>query len=201
MNENRGDDSLDLLARWREGDQQAADILFHRYANRLIALARSRLSDKLSHRIDPEDVVQSAYRSFFRQAQAGRYDAKRGGDLWRLLLTITLHKLQHQVRGLLTQKRSATRDQDFGFEDGRADQAQIFAREPSPIEAVALTEQVEQVMRGLDPEERRMLELRLQGFNFDEIATETQCGERTVRRFFTRLKANLEHWRTDGSAE
>src|ERR1700679_4129725 len=57
--------SGDLLARWRAGDQQAATEMFHRYANRLILLARSRLSPRLSHRVDPEDVVQSAYRSFF----------------------------------------------------------------------------------------------------------------------------------------
>jgi hypothetical protein len=58
------------------------------YANRLIALARSRLSSKLAGRIDPEDVVQSVYRSFFAEARAGRYHLDRGGDLWRLLVAM-----------------------------------------------------------------------------------------------------------------
>ena len=36
--------SVDLLARWRQGDQQAAAALFERYAERLIGLAHGRLS-------------------------------------------------------------------------------------------------------------------------------------------------------------
>ena len=51
------DRSGDLLARWRAGDADAAAEIFRRYADRLIALARGRLSAKLARRIDPEDVV------------------------------------------------------------------------------------------------------------------------------------------------
>src|SRR5262249_18756127 len=105
MNENADERSGDLLARWRQGDQQAAHELFQRYAARLVALARSRLSSKLSHRIEPEDVVQSAYRSFFGDARDGRYDLQRGGDLWRLLVAITLNKLHDQMRRHTTKKR------------------------------------------------------------------------------------------------
>ena len=61
-----------LLERIREGDEQAATELFDRYVDRLIELARSRLSPKLARRLDPEDVVQSACRSFFRLARADR---------------------------------------------------------------------------------------------------------------------------------
>src|SRR5271165_5672841 len=86
-----------LMARWQSGDSAAADELFRRYADRLAALVRSRLSSKLARRLDPEDVLQSAYRSFFAGARAGRYELKRGGDLWRLLVAITLHKLQDQA--------------------------------------------------------------------------------------------------------
>jgi RNA polymerase sigma factor (sigma-70 family) len=200
MNANPDDRSGDLIARWRTGDQGAAHELFRRYAERLIGLARSRLSTRLSQRIDPEDVVQSAYRSFFGDARDGRYDAQRGGDLWRLLVTITLHKLQHHVRGLRTQKRAVQQERHFGTEDSLLGiQAEVLAREPSPVEAVGLAEQLEQVMRGLDPVERRMLELRLQGFNIDEIAAQTDCSERTVYRFVKRIKQQLEQWRTENS--
>src|SRR5262245_5701318 len=76
--------SGNLVARWRQGDQQAAAELFHRYASRLTALARSQLSGQLAHRIDPEDVVQSVCRCFFADTREGRYELQRGGDLWRL---------------------------------------------------------------------------------------------------------------------
>src|SRR5262245_40961276 len=98
--------SADSLMRWREGDQGAAGEIFGRYAERLLALARSRLSAKLSRHIDPEDVVQSACRSFFVGARDGRYVLKRSGDLWRLLVAITVHKLQHQLERRSAGKRA-----------------------------------------------------------------------------------------------
>src|SRR5262249_16649412 len=63
-----GDTSAELLSRWRKGDEEAASALFRRYAEQLIVLARGHLSEKLAHRLDPQDVVQSAYRSFFTGA-------------------------------------------------------------------------------------------------------------------------------------
>ena len=63
-----------LLDRVHRGDEQAAEELLDRYVSRLIQLARSRLPSKLARRLDPEDVVQSACRSFFRRAGAGLYE-------------------------------------------------------------------------------------------------------------------------------
>lgn len=185
--------SWDLVARWRQGDQVAASELFRRYAGRLIALTRSRLSDKLASRVDPDDVVQSAYRSFFSNARDGRYDVQTGLDLWALLVTITLHKVQDQIERLSTQKRAIDREHTFGSEDSlHGLQAHVLAGEPSPVEAVALTDEVERVMRGLEPVQRRMLELRLQGYNVAEIASETQRSECTVRRFMKWIRQELQ---------
>src|SRR6516162_8959719 len=98
--------SANLVARWQQGDQQAALELFERFAERLIALARSRLSAQVARRLDAEDVVQSAYRSFFEGARDGRYAIHHSGDLWRLLAAITLHKTKHQARHHHAAKRS-----------------------------------------------------------------------------------------------
>src|SRR5207245_1833454 len=87
-----------LVARWKEGDEDAARELFYRYSERLIALVRSRLSDKLAPRLDPEDVVQSVYRSFFSNARDNRCILEQSGDLWRLLVTMAMHKLLDQAK-------------------------------------------------------------------------------------------------------
>jgi len=193
MNANADDRSGDLLARWRTGDQQAAQELFRRYADRLITLARSRLSAKLSNRIDPEDVVQSAYRSFFADSRAGRYTAERGGELWQLLVTITLHKLKHQVERHTAQKRDVKREQPWGSDEALLGmQADVLAREPSPLEALTLADEVQALMRGLTPPQRRMLELRLQGHSLDEIAQSIPCSQRTVIRVLERVRQQLE---------
>jgi RNA polymerase sigma factor (sigma-70 family) len=187
------DDAADLMARWRQGDQQAATELFQRYTDRLIGLARSRLSSCLAQRLDPEDVVQSAMRSFFSGTREGRYQLERGGDLWQLLVSITLHKLHKKVRRNTALKRDPGREQSFEAEANGPDLVDLLlAREPSPIEAVALVDEVEQVMRRLQPGPRRMLELRLQGYNLEEIAAATQKGVTTVRRALKEIKQAFE---------
>jgi RNA polymerase sigma factor (sigma-70 family) len=184
--------SADLLARWQTGDQQAAGELFGRYAQRLVALARGRLSTPLSRRIDPEDVVQSAYRSFFADVREGRFDFRGGDQLWQLLVVITLHKLQEQVQRSSAQKRALSRERPLGDAQSlRSLAAHVRAHQPSPVEAVALVEEVEHLMRQLGPLQRRMLELRLQGHSVDEIATATGRTERTVRRVLDQVKAML----------
>ena len=186
------DFSNNLVARWQAGDQQAANELFRRYAGRLIALARSRLSDKLAARVDPEDVVQSAYRSFFSDARAGRYDLQHDGGLWQLLVMITLSKLQHQVERHTSKKRGVQHEQ--GLAGALSSPEVLEARGPSPMAALVLTEQVELLMRPLDSAQRHMLQLRLQGYNLEEIAATAGCSEATVRRLLDRVKRQLESW-------
>ncbi len=181
--------SIQLVARWQQGDQQAAGQLFRRYEEQLVALTRGRLSAKLAQRIDPEDVVQSAYRSFFSGARNGAYELERGGDLWRLLAGITLNKLRHQVRRNTTGKRAMGRERDLAGADPGV---LLRATEPSPVEAVALVDELEQLMRRLDPTHRRILELRLQGYNLEEIATQTERTERTVSRVLERVRDDLQ---------
>jgi RNA polymerase sigma factor (sigma-70 family) len=185
--------SRDLLARWCEGDQHAASELVRRYADQLIALTRSRLPKKVALRIDPEDVMQSVYRSFFLGAREGRYDVGQGGDLWRLLVSITLHKLFKRVRHNVAQKRTVDREHHVPENEFLSHlEDRMRSQEPSPAEAAALADELGQVMRQLDALQRRVLELRLQGYNLDEIADETQCSQRTVCRTLDLVKGLLQ---------
>lgn len=186
------DTSQNLLQRVRAGDDAAATELFDRYLSRLIGLAKKRLSPMLARRVDPEDVVQSAYRSFFAGAQEGRFELSRSGDLWRLLAAITLNKLRTQAKRHTAKKRTVTNEQSLAANSSLMGVSpEQIDREPGPDEAVALAEQLERTMRGLKPIERQMLELRLQSYTIDEIADQVERSERTVRRLLERLKEQL----------
>ena len=190
MSEPAETESIKLVAQWRAGDEQAAAQLFHRYALRLITLAHGRLSAKLAARVDPEDVVQSAYRSFFVGARNGRYTLEGSGDLWRLLVAITLHKVRRQVEVHTADKRSINREQRL--EDGLLGiPASLLAREPSAAEAVTLAETLENVLGRLTPTERCVIELRLQGYSLAEIVAETQRSRATVQPVLDRVKQQL----------
>jgi eukaryotic-like serine/threonine-protein kinase len=172
--------SADLLQRLRRGDEDAAAAVFERYAQRLTRLARTRLAAKLASRIDPEDVVLSAYRSFFVAARQGRFDVERGGDLWRLLVEVTLHKLYRQAEHHLARRRSVEREEAAGKSAG-IDVA-FVEKDPTPDEAVAAADELEATLRQLSDEGRSIVELRLQGYELMEIAERLGCSERTVRR-------------------
>ncbi len=82
----------DLMARLRAGDQAAASQLFHRFACRLIGLARGRLDALVRQKVDPEDVVQSVFKSFFLRHASGQWDLGGWDGLWALLTVLTVRK-------------------------------------------------------------------------------------------------------------
>src|SRR4051794_29844109 len=81
-----------LMARLRSGEDTAAREVFERFAGRLVALARGRFNRVLSRKVDPEDVVQSAFKSFFVRHREGKLEVGDSGGLWNLLTLITLRK-------------------------------------------------------------------------------------------------------------
>jgi eukaryotic-like serine/threonine-protein kinase len=178
--------SLILLERFRDGDECAAEALFSLYFDRLTALARSRLSARLASRTDPEDIVMSVYRSFFMGARAGRFDISSGGDLWRLLASITKHKLLRQIRHHEAGRRSVNVERPF--DEQREGRFPGRLSDPSPEEAIALADELEWVLSQFDSVGRRVLELRLQGAELTEIARDTGRSERTVRRILARVR-------------
>lgn len=190
MNEN---DSVDLLARWKEGDEQAAALLFERYVNELVGMARNLLSTRMQRRVEPEDVVQSVYRSFFRKAGDDRYVLEKSGDLWKLLAAITVSKVRGQVefhtakkRGIYTEESLKANDSICGF------RPEAIADQPRPEDAAAVIEELHAVLEKLDPLQRQILELALQNKDVDEITSEVHRSARTVRRTLQRLREELE---------
>src|SRR5262245_35365581 len=94
---------LDLV---QAGDAGAAQQLWQRYFARLVALARQRIRHAPRAAADEEDVALSAFDSFCRNAERGRFPQLMDRDsLWRLLVVITARKAAHLVRDRGRQKR------------------------------------------------------------------------------------------------
>ena len=186
------DQSVDLLRRFREGDELAAQQLFDRYVQRLVVLARTRLSDRMKRRVEPEDVVQSVYRSFFRKAGEGHFTLGKSGDLWSLLATITIMKVRGQVEFHTAKKRGIDAETPHDQASRSAIGPDVIAREPSPEDATAMIEELEIVMRDLDPTQRQILELSLQNLSEEQICEEVQRSGRTVRRTLQKIRDDLQ---------
>src|SRR5260370_24947468 len=85
-----------LVQSFKLGSQEAATLLYRRYANRLRALARSKCSPDLAVRVDADDIVQCVFRSFFQAVSRGAYDVPPGEQLWKVLTVITRNRIRSE---------------------------------------------------------------------------------------------------------
>jgi RNA polymerase sigma-70 factor (ECF subfamily) len=180
-----------LLELLREGDEGAAWQVFTAYANRLLQLARARMSPPLARRVDPEDIVQSAFRTFFSRARAGQFTIEGDHDLAKILVGITLRKALRQVAFHKAAKRDPRLEEAAGlpFPPGLPDPLAVG---PSPEAAVAFADLLEHLLSRLHSGERAVLEMRLQGYRQEEIARQLGTTDRQVRRAFKHIRAVAE---------
>ena len=181
----------EFLARLHNQDDAAAQELFVRFAHQLIALALRHIDAGLRHKVDPEDVVQSVYKSFFVRYGAGNLDVVNWNSLWGLLTLITVRKCAERAAYHHAECRDAARGVS-PREDEAAPCLEPFGREPTPLEAAVLSETVGQLLAGLDEEERPVLELSLQGYTTREISERLGRAERTVRLLREGVRHRLE---------
>jgi RNA polymerase sigma-70 factor (ECF subfamily) len=177
----------DPIAAWRAGDPEAARQLVDRYLERLVAVARRRLSQRLASRVDPEDVVQSVFRTFFFRAKDGQFKIKDQDDLCKLLMRITVHKVLKQVEYHTAGKRDANLETEQGNRSVER-MHELLAKEPTPEAQVEFLDQLEKLIAEYSPKERKILEMRMNGYSEREIAAELKVTDRTVRRLFERMR-------------
>jgi RNA polymerase sigma factor (sigma-70 family) len=183
----------ELMSRLRQGDNEAARQLFERFAQRLIALIRQQLDERLRGRIDPEDVMQSVFLSFFCRSQEEEFQLRDWDDLWALLTRMTLNKLGHHLSYHLAERRSVQRESEEPIPSADVSSWTIVAREPTPLEAMILSETVEELLRPLNSRDRTIAMLALEGYTRHEIAEQAGCTERTVYRVLARLRHQMKH--------
>ncbi len=178
-----------LLRRLKQGEQDAATQLYLRYAQRLLALARSKTSASLSRRVDSDEIVQSVFGSFFRGAQQGYYDVPVGEELWKLFLVIALNKIRAKGAFHLAAKRDVRKTADGDMLDKHVDTTQSDDEAALQLLQMTLVEALEQ----LPAAHRRMIELRIEGHEIDEIARRTERSKRTVERMLQEARKQLAH--------
>lgn len=167
------------------GNQAAAQQLWERYFQRLVRLAKHKLTHRLRRYADEEDVALSAFKSFFRGVEAGRYPqlADRD-DLWRLLVTITAHKTVHVARHAQRQKRGGRASGSGRDNDGNMlDLNEVIGQEPSPEFSIQVAEELDRMLTLLDDPSLQSVALwKMEGYTSTEIAPRLDCTVRTVER-------------------
>jgi RNA polymerase sigma-70 factor (ECF subfamily) len=188
-----------LMGRLRSGEDAAAREVFVRFASRLAGLARRHLDSQMAAKVDPEDLVQSAYKSFFLRQREGELDVGSWDGLWGLLTVITLRKCADRAAYYRAGKRDMARETGGSAPEGGAGPVDLaLDREPRPDEAAVLGETVEALFRSLgDADERAILELSLQGHTAAEISGRLGRAERSVRRLREHIRKRLERMQSE----
>jgi len=175
------------LGQLQAGDPAAAQQLWERYFRRLVGLARKRLQGAPRQAADEEDVVLSAFDSFCRNAEQGRFpDLADRDSLWRLLVLMTACKAMRLRRDEGRQKRGG--GAHFATDapsdpDEESVLGQVLGREPTPEFAAQMTEECERLLRSLgDGELKSVALLRMEGYSVEEVAARLGCVARSVKR-------------------
>jgi RNA polymerase sigma-70 factor (ECF subfamily) len=174
-----------LIARVRAGDEQAAAELVRQYEPAIRRAARVRLVDtRLNRLLDSMDICQSVMASFFVRAALGQYKLDTPDQLLRLLATMTRNKLAGQVKGHTAARRDFRRVAgDAPPREGETDAGaeRIAGHDPTPSRDLAARELLDEALRRLSPDEKRILQFREQGAQWGEIATEMGASPDAIR--------------------
>lgn len=167
-----------LLRRFKVGEQDAATRLYLRYARRLHGLASRQTGTELRTRLDPEDIVQSVFRTFFRRAREGFYEVPDGEELWKLFLVIGLHKIRDAAAFHRASRRNVGRTQSMP----NASEELVDGRNQDAYAEETLRIVISELLEKLSESQRQIVMLRLEGTQVQDISNQTKRSKRTVER-------------------
>lgn len=182
MTDRRSSDRT-LVVRLRNGEDDAATEFYDRYVKRVFGLVHQQMAEHLRASMQPEDIVQSVFKSIFRGLTTGDYDAPPSGSLWQLVAIVAVHKVRKNARRRMADKRDDRRTQSLNaFEDFDT------ASNSSPEEFESA---IREAIEGLKPLEQEVVVLRVQGFSVEEISSKLERSRRGIERTLHAIREKL----------
>jgi RNA polymerase sigma-70 factor (ECF subfamily) len=171
-----------LLAEVRRGNQEAAAEFMRRYAVQIRRIARIRLGrNQLQRVIDSTDICQSVMANFFHRAMAGQFDLETPEQLLRLLATMARNHVIKKAAYHHAHRRDLRR---LTGPDEAEDTAVDLQGTPSLV--VGNREVMDKLRSSLTDEEQQLLDDRIAGRSWSEIAEERNSPVDRVRKRLTR---------------
>ena len=177
-----------LITRLKQGDRAAAEGVWRAYFQRLVALARTRLRGATGL-ADEEDVALSAFDSFFRGAERGRFPALEDrNDLWQVLFVLTVRKAINLVKHEGRRSRGGGRLVSLSDLDGLP-LDEVIGPVPTPELAAQMVDEFRLLLGRLGDDTLRSVALgKMEGATNREIAVSLGCIEQTVERKLRRIR-------------
>jgi hypothetical protein len=182
------------LGRLKAGDHTAAQELWERYFRRLVGLAGRILPQKVRRTSDEEDAALSAFASFCRCAEHGRFpQLVDRHDVWQVLVVLTARKVHRQAAYAKAQKRGGLAHAETPPPDEDSALEQILSQEPTPQFAAQVAEGYQRLLDALGDDQLRSVAVwKMEGYTNEEIAAKLGRNVRSVERKLHRIRATLE---------
>jgi len=169
----------------QDGDHAAAQWLWQRFGSKMLMLARQRLERSETRTSDEEDIVQSAFHSLCRGAEAGRFaEVQDRDELWRLMVVLTARKAINCVQYERRHKRLPP-----GMAETIADRGagqslvELIGSEPPPEFEADMNDACARLIESLEDKSLQKVALyKMQGYTHEEIAKRLGCVPRTIAR-------------------
>lgn len=179
-----------LLIAARSGDSEALEKLVAQYEPELRIVARMRLGAALRPHLDSIDLVQSVHRSLLVGLRADRFDISSPEKLIALALTIVRRKVAKHWRHLKRQQRLS--GVDNGCSDDLVDTLlAIQSSEPTVSESSGIREHLQRLMLELDPIEKQLIAMRIDGFSTIDVARALNLDPDVLRVKLSRVRKRL----------
>ncbi len=171
------------MVRIRSGHVDAATDLYRRYARRIRALATKQIGKKLGERLEPEEIVQSVFRTFFRRLSQGHYNVPDGEEIWGLFLVIALNKVRSAARFHSAARRDVNRTESLPADSS------VAQRDEEDL--TTLRQVVNDLLEGLPESHQQIVTLRVEGYTVAEIAEAAGLSKRTTERVLQKFRKLL----------
>jgi RNA polymerase sigma-70 factor (ECF subfamily) len=181
-------ESMDLLRRAKEGSGDALEVLYSRFAGKLLALIRLRMGRKLRGQMESRDILQATLLKSFQNI--GQFESCETSSLMGWLARIAENEMRDLGDHHRRQRRDAERNVALDDQPG-----EIPAGGRSALSQVIWgqeAERLEQALESLDQPQREIILLRkFEELSFKEIGEHLGKSEDACRMMLARAMTKL----------
>jgi RNA polymerase sigma factor (sigma-70 family) len=182
------------------GSDEAIWQLAETYTPHIIRAIRASLPSMVRLKLDSQDLAQILWASILL-GNSNLSRLKTPEQLIAFLSRAARNKVIDAIRHFKTEKNDVSRDRPL--EELAANQfnatrltrgnssSRLCDQNPTPSGFAIVREQWDRVMSNATSRDRRILELRLMRYTFNDISREVQVDKRTARRVIQQLIAQL----------
>lgn len=175
-----------VIARLREGSEDAAWQLIQRFGPQILRVVRRRLPDVLRRKFDSQDFVQAAWASIFTH-RSRLVRIKTSDEFIAFMGAVASNKVGMEVRRRLQGRKYNVQFEQSFDESSEERRGAVNSHQPSPSQVAVAKERWSQLIADQPSHYQRIVELRYSGVSYKDIADQLGFDESTVRRAIRKI--------------